>query len=474
MLFNSFDFAIFFPIVFFLYWIFFKKNIQLRNIFLIAASYTFYGWWDWRFLSLIIISSFIDFYVGRKLDIEEEKKKRKRLLLLSLFVNLGFLGFFKYYNFFVDSFIDTFTLFGTELNRSSLNIILPVGISFYTFQTLSYTLDIYYRKMKPTNDIFSFFAFVAFFPQLVAGPIERAKNLLPQFYEKRTINYDQLRSGLLLIAWGLFKKIVLADRLARYVDTVYGDVDNVSGWPAVLAVIFFAFQLYLDFSAYSDIAIGSARTLGFNLSINFKRPYLSTSFSDFWKRWHISLSSWFKDYVYIPLGGNRGGKWKLIRNITIVFLLSGLWHGASWNFVIWGAINGVFILVFDRFINFSKLNRFVTSLFVTAMWALSLIFFRAETFGDAITMYKNLFVANTGKLTDYGLVGPELKFAIVLLILYMIFEIVLEKKKNLYQWFTNLHYIVRWAVYLSIVVSIILFGSYGVGLNDNNFIYFQF
>lgn len=474
MLFNSFDFAVFFPLVFFLYWILFKKNVQLRNIFLIAASYTFYGWWDWRFLSLIIISSFVDFYVGRRLDQEEQTKTRKRLLLFSLFVNLGFLGFFKYYNFFVDSFIDTFTLFGMELRRSSLNIILPVGISFYTFQTLSYTLDIYYRKMKPTNDIFSFFAFVAFFPQLVAGPIERAKNLLPQFYEKRSINYDQLRSGLLLMAWGFFKKIVLADRLARYVDTVYGDVGNISGWPLVLAVIFFAFQLYLDFSAYSDIAIGSARTMGFNLSLNFKRPYLASSFSDFWKRWHISLSSWFKDYVYIPLGGNRVGQWKLIRNIMIVFLLSGLWHGASWNFVIWGAINGLFILVFDRFISITKSSRLLSSLFVSIMWALSLIFFRAETFGDAITVYKNLFAASSGKLAEYGLVAQELKFAIILLLLYIVFEIFVENRKNLYQWFINLHYIFRWAVYLCIVVSIILFGSYGVGLNDNNFIYFQF
>lgn len=474
MLFNSFDFGVFFPLVFLLYWFVFQRNIRARNIFLIAASYTFYGWWDWRFLSLIIISSLVDYIVGQRLFTEQHDKKRKGLLLISLFVNLGFLGFFKYYNFFVDSFVDTFRLFGAELNRSSLNIILPVGISFYTFQTLSYTLDIYYRKMEPTKDIFSFFAFVAFFPQLVAGPIERARNLLPQFHVKRKISYDQLRSGLLLMAWGFFKKIVIADRLARFVDTAYGDTASAGGLPAILAVIFFAFQLYLDFSAYSDIAIGSARTLGFKLSLNFNRPYLSASFSDFWKRWHISLSSWFKDYVYIPLGGNRGGNWKLIRNTMIVFLVSGLWHGASWNFVIWGGINGVFILVFDRLLNLHKLNRVITSIFVSMMWALSLIFFRAETFADSIVMYKNLFASSAGKVSEYGIGAGELRFTIWLLVLYMAFETLIENKKHLYEWFVRQHFTFRWALYLSIVVSIILFGSYGVGLNDNNFIYFQF
>lgn len=477
MIFNSIDFGIFFPIVFFIYWIFFRKNIQYRNIFLIAVSYLFYGWWDWRFLSLIIISSIIDFIIGNKIHLQENVKSRKNLLLLSLIVNLGFLGFFKYYNFFVDSFINAFSIFGMNLEGFHLNIILPVGISFYTFQTLSYTLDIYYKKFKPTNNIYAFFAFVSFFPQLVAGPIERAKDLLPQFLKINTINYNLLRSGLLLMVWGFFKKIVIADRLAIFVDAAYGNVANLDGVTSIVAIIFFAFQLYLDFSAYSDIAIGGARILGFNLSTNFKRPYLATSFSDFWKRWHISLSSWFKDYVYIPLGGNRATKRKIIRNIMIVFILSGLWHGASWNFVIWGLLNGVFILVFDKFLRNEKnkiLKRFFISFFISSLWALSLVFFRSSTFNEAIIMLSNIFETNGDILYDYGLNSLEFNFTIKLLVAYILFEILIEKYTQLYNWFVNRSFIIRWSVYFSILVFILLFGSYGVGLNDNNFIYFQF
>jgi len=477
MIFNSIDFGIFFPIVFFIYWIFFRKNIQYRNIFLIAVSYLFYGWWDWRFLSLIIISSIIDFIIGNKIYLQESVSRRKNLLMVSLIVNLGFLGFFKYYNFFVDSFINAFSIFGMNLEGFHLNIILPVGISFYTFQTLSYTLDIYYKKFKPTNNIYAFFAFVSFFPQLVAGPIERAKDLLPQFLKINTINYNLLRSGLLLMVWGFFKKIVIADRLAIFVDAAYGDVANLDGATSIVAIIFFAFQLYLDFSAYSDIAIGSARILGFNLSTNFKRPYLATSFSDFWKRWHISLSSWFKDYVYIPLGGNRATKRKIIRNIMIVFILSGLWHGASWNFVIWGLLNGVFILVFDKFLRNEKnkiLKRFFISFFISSLWALSLVFFRSSTFNEAIIMLSNIFETNGSILYDYGLNSLEFNFTIKLLVVYVLFEILIEKYTQLYNWFVNRSFIIRWSVYFSILVFILLFGSYGVGLNDNNFIYFQF
>jgi D-alanyl-lipoteichoic acid acyltransferase DltB (MBOAT superfamily) len=446
-------------------------------LFLIAVSYLFYGWWDWRFLSLIIISSLVDFVVGNKIFHEDDVTKRKRWLFVSLAVNIGFLGFFKYYNFFVDSFVDAFSIFGTSFEGFHLNIILPVGISFYTFQTLSYTLDIYYKKLDPTKDVFAFFAFVSFFPQLVAGPIERAKDLLPQFFKSNTINYSLLRSGLLLMFWGFFKKIVIADRLAVFVDGAYGDIGNLDGITSVFAIVFFAFQLYLDFSAYSDIAIGSARILGFDLSTNFRRPYLSSSFSDFWKRWHISLSSWFKDYVYIPLGGNRVSHKMLVRNILIVFVLSGLWHGASWNFVIWGALNGLFILVFDRFFmnkDNNKIKRIFISLFVTTLWTLSLIFFRAQTFSDAISMFSNIFESNKDVLYHYGLNELEFGFTVKLLIAYIVFEIIIERYDNIYQWFTNRIFVIRWALYVSMLVVILLFGSYGVGLNDNNFIYFQF
>lgn len=477
MIFNSVDFGLFFLIVFLLYWAFFQRNTNYRNIFLVIVSYFFYGWWDWRFLSLIAISSAIDYLAGKKIASGNSIKKQKRWLLLSITVNLGFLCFFKYFNFFIDSFVDSFKFFGADLEVQRINIILPVGISFYTFQTLSYTLDIYFKKMRPVDNIVAFFAFVSFFPQLVAGPIERAKDLLPQFLERHKISYEMLRSGLILMAWGFFKKIVIADRVAIFVDGAYGSIDSLD-WAATLcAMVFFAFQLYLDFSAYSDIAIGSARMLGFNLSTNFKRPYLSTSFSDFWRRWHISLSSWFKDYVYIPLGGNRTVKIKHARNILIVFILSGLWHGASWNFVVWGGLNGLFILSFDRFLNLGDKNlfkRILTSVFICSMWIISLVFFRAQTFDDALTMLLNLGNPNLDIIHSFGLNKLEFSFTVKLLIGYVVFEIFQEKFSNMYEWFSSLHVLFRWTVYTAMIIVIIFYGSYGVGLNDNNFIYFQF
>ena len=477
MIFNSIEFGIFFPLVFILYYLFFNKKIKLRNIYFIVISYFFYGWWDWRFLSLIILSSFVDFIVGQKIFKEKNDKKRKYLLIFSISLNIGLLGFFKYFNFFVDSLTDAFSLFGQPLNISTLSIILPVGISFYTFQTLSYTLDIYYRRLKPTKNIFAFFAFVSFFPQLVAGPIERAKDLLPQFLTKRPVNYELLRSGLLLMAWGFFKKIVIADRLAIFVDGAYGDIDSIDGITAVFAIIFFAFQLYLDFSAYSDIAIGSSRMLGFKLSTNFRRPYLAKSFSDFWKRWHISLSSWFKDYVYIPLGGNRVTKSKHVKNILIVFILSGLWHGASWNFVIWGSVNGLFILLLDYLLVSKKHNlirRIFCSLFISTLWSVSLVFFRSQDFNTTMSMFTKLGIENQDVIYNFGLNSLEFMFSLQLLTGYIIFEIIQEKFAKIHDWFNSLNFLLRWTVYTSLIGGIIFFGSYGVGLNDNNFIYFQF
>ncbi len=478
MLFNSVEFGIFFVLVCISYWTFFHPRLRLRNIFIIAVSYLFYGWWDWRFLSLIVISSLVDYIAGRKIYNSSDAKIRKRWLLLSLIVNLGFLGFFKYFNFFVDSFVDAFALMGVSLNPVTLDIILPVGISFYTFQTLSYTLDIYYNRLKPTHDAFSFFAFVAFFPQLVAGPIERARHLLPQFHSVRKIDYEMLRSGLLLMGWGFFKKIVIADRLARLVDSAYADIPSIDGPTSIFAVIFFAFQLYLDFSAYSDIAIGTARCFGFNLSTNFLRPYLSTSFSNFWKRWHISLSSWFKDYVYIPLGGNRVPYRKVVRNILIVFALSGLWHGASWNFVIWGLLNALFILVLDKYLivklGVLPAKRFFVSGVIFLAWAVSLIFFRAQTFHDALLMFSQLGSPSKELLYTQGINSFEFHFAITLLLLYMSFEAILEKNDNLYIWFISRNFLLRWVAYIMLIISIIMLGSYGVGLDDNQFIYFQF
>ena len=474
MLFNSIEFAIFFPIIFILYFLFFNKNIRHRNLFIICISYFFYAMWDWRFLSLIIISSITDYLIGFKIYDSENEKTRKTFLFISVIVNIGILGFFKYFNFFTDSLLSLFETFGWTYSYRRLNIILPVGISFYTFQTLSYTLDIYRKRLTPTKDITSFFAFVSFFPQLVAGPIERAKDLLPQFHKISKVSYNSIRSGLILITIGLLKKIVIADRLAVYVDSCYANVDQANGMPMLIAIIFFAFQLYLDFSAYSDIAIGIARTLGFNLSTNFKRPYLSNSFSDFWKRWHISLSSWFKDYVYISLGGNKVDKTKIFRNIFIVFLLSGLWHGASWNFVIWGALNGLFLILFDTHINQRIKSKLLKHIFIFSSWALSLVFFRAQTFNEAINVFSNINLSNKSNIYSMGLNNSELHFTFWLLLCYMLIEYINEKKGNLINIITNRNIIIRFTFYILLILSVIFLGAYGVGFNDTNFIYFQF
>ena len=321
MLFNSIDFALFLPIVFIFYWFIVHKNITRQNAFLLIASYTFYGWWDWRFLSLIAFSSLVDYFIGIGLSKTNEKRRRKFLLLISILVNLGFLGFFKYFNFFAESFAEAFTFLGQPINPSRLNIILPVGISFYTFQTLSYTIDVYKRRFEHTKNIIAFFAFVSFFPQLVAGPIERATSLLPQFYKKRVFDYSKAVDGMRQILWGLFKKIVIADNCAYYVNDIFANYADYSGSTLLLGVIFFAFQIYCDFSGYSDIAIGTSRLFGFNLMRNFAFPYFSRDIAEFWRRWHISLSTWFRDYVYIPLGGSQGGTWMKIRNIFVIFLV---------------------------------------------------------------------------------------------------------------------------------------------------------
>lgn len=480
MLFNSFDFAVFLPLVYILYWLFFQKNLKLRNLFLLAASYTFYGFWDWRFLSLILISSLMDYVLALKIHQlgDENQPKRKKLMVLSMVLNLGFLGFFKYYNFFVESFIASFSLFGKDFGYTPLNIILPVGISFYTFQSLSYTLDVYYKKMEPTHKLINFLAFVSFFPQLVAGPIERAKKLLPQFEEVKTFDYQAARSGLLLIVFGLFKKVVIADRLAVFINQTYGSIEEAKGIAMLMGVLFFAFQLYLDFSAYSDIAIGTARLFGFKLTTNFRRPYLSASFSGFWKRWHITLSSWFQDYIYIPLGGNRKGYNRKLVNLMVVFFLSGLWHGASWNFVIWGLINGLFLVALDPLFQLEKpgnlMKRVAAAVLVFAGWTLSLVFFRAQSVADALLVFANLGLGQTEALYQFGLNSREFTFAVYTLVGIMIYEIIAERygERLLERFFASPVYL-RWGLYLALTLSIIYLGSYGAA-NDNSFIYFQF
>lgn len=406
MLFNSIEFLLFLPTVFFLYWFVFKNQLRAQNVLLLVASYIFYGWWDWRFLSLIIASTFLDYFIAIQLGKTDISKKRKFLLGISLVGNLGMLGFFKYYNFFVTSWIDAWSSVGITMEASTLNIILPVGISFYTFQTLSYTIDVYRKEMQPTKNFIDFAAFVTFFPQLVAGPIERASHLLPQFYKNRTFDYQNAVDGIKLIIWGMFKKVVVADNCAFFVNKIFENPEGYSSGELFVGMVFFAFQIYGDFSGYSDIAIGLSKLFGFDLMVNFKFPYFSRDIAEFWRRWHISLSTWFRDYIYIPLGGSKGTQWFQIRNVMIIFLVSGFWHGANWTYVVWGLFHALMFLPLLLFnvnrshlitksygwIDFAKIG--VTFLVVCIGW----VFFRADSISDAFQ-----YLAHMLELKSLGL-----------------------------------------------------------------------
>jgi D-alanyl-lipoteichoic acid acyltransferase DltB (MBOAT superfamily) len=343
MLFHSNEFLLFLGAFLLFYWRV-RGNLHARNVLVVAASYLFYGWWDWRFLGLLLFSSGVDFWVGLAMARSPDGPPRRRWLKLSLATNLGVLGFFKYFNFFLESFHGVLRAAGVEHPSWTWNIILPVGISFYTFQTLSYTLDVYYRRIEPTRDLIAFLAFVSFFPQLVAGPIERASHLLPQFQTPRLITPDDLKEGVWLILWGLFKKVVVADNLARHAELAF-DHSIVSGPVVLLGTLAFAGQIYGDFSGYSDIARGLGRVLGFDLRLNFNLPYVASNVREFWRRWHISLSTWLRDYLYVPLGGNRRGESRTRINLLLTMILGGLWHGASWNFAFWGAWHGVALVI---------------------------------------------------------------------------------------------------------------------------------
>ena len=478
MLFNSIDFAIFLPIVFILYWFVTNKNLKLQNLLIVVSSYLFYGWWDWRFLLLIFFSTIVDYSVGQKLRNEENQLKRKLLLWASILVNLGLLGFFKYYNFFLDNFITAFLFFGREIQGNSLNIILPVGISFYTFQTLSYTIDVYKRKLEPTKDFIAFSAFVSFFPQLVAGPIERATHLLPQFYKKRAFDYSKATDGMRQILWGLFKKIVIADNCAEFANQIFNNSADMNGSTLVLGALFFTFQIYGDFSGYSDIAIGTSRLFGFDLMQNFNFPYFSRDIAEFWRRWHISLSTWFRDYLYIPLGGSRVGTWIKVRNTFIIFIVSGFWHGANWTFIIWGALNAIYflplLLTNNNRINIEtvaqgkllpSIKEFSFMLLTFGLTVIAWIFFRAENIGHAFSYISEIFSSSL-------FTNPEIRprNLILLILVFVLIEWLGREgqfaiQKLCIKWKRPIRYV----MYYAIIIAIFWFGG-----KEQQFIYFQF
>ncbi len=469
MLFNSIEYLIFLPVVFIFYWLF-KNSYKNQNILLLFSSYVFYGWWDYRFLSLILLSSFLDYYIGLKLEEAKEQNNKKRWLLVSLISNLGLLSVFKYYNFFADSFASTMSTIGWEVNDLTLNIILPVGISFYTFQTLSYTIDIYRNEIKACRDIVSFFTFVSLFPQLVAGPIERASNLIPQIQNKRNLNITLLKTGVFQLFIGLFRKVAIADNLGVYVDSVYDNYDIHNSSTLLVATIFYAFQIYFDFSGYSDIAIGSAKLFGFNFNRNFNFPYFSKTLTEFWRRWHMSLSFWLRDYLYISLGGNRKGIAITYRNLLLTMLIGGLWHGSSWNFVIWGGIHGLFLSLEKYTFSALKIKTFnafgyiYTFIVVLVAW----IFFRAPDFHSASTILTEIFSFNFGLL----FIGNINSFtnAVFLLSIGFLIDLKIFRSDVFLE-----DYGVRFNILkLSIIASLIILMMCLFYSTTENFIYFQF
>lgn len=484
MSFNSIDFALFVPFVFFVYWFVLNRNLKVQNAFLLVMSYVFYGWWDYRFLSLLVISTIIDYFVGIWLGKTDDQGRRKFLLAISVVCNLGLLGFFKYYNFFVDNVEAVFTLFGKPIELGTLRIILPVGISFYTFQTMSYSIDVYRRDMTPTKDFIAFASYVTFFPQLVAGPIERATNLLPQFLQRRKFVYETAVEGLTQIAWGLFLKIVIADACAPMVNEIFASPGSYSASTLIVGAFLFAFQIYGDFSGYSEIAIGTSKLFGFTLMRNFAYPYFSRDIAEFWRRWHISLSTWFRDYMYFPFGGSRKGKWMSVRNTMVIFIVSGFWHGANWTFIVWGMLNALFflpLLLSSR----NRMNvgtvaqgrRFPTVtevLSIGGTFCLTLVgwvFFRAKSVGDAMAYLS-------------GMVSPSLfsaprfpgsrRLPIVMACILALILAEWAGRNDAYA-LARIRAVptraIRWAAYLGIVFTIYFLGNFSESIE---FIYFQF
>lgn len=473
MLFPSFAFLVFLPLVFLLYWYVFSRSLRLQNAFVLLASYVFYGWWDWRFLGLLFISSCGDMLIGLAIEGAREDRNRRWWLVLSLIVNLGLLATFKYFNFFRDGLVDILSTVGMTADLPTLHLLLPVGISFYTFQSLSYTIDVHRGRITATRDPIEFLAFVSFFPQLVAGPIERATHMLPQFQMPRVFRMGSARDGLRQMLWGFFKKMVIADGCAPLVDEIFdAPVSTSSGFTLFFGAFFFAFQIYGDFSGYSDIAIGCGRLFGFELSRNFAYPYFSRSISEFWRRWHISLSTWFRDYVYMPLGGWRT-RWGRLRNVMVTFLVSGLWHGANWTYVLWGGLHGAYYI--PEILRDGKPRRddpdlrdlpsiVGTFLLVVLAW----VFFRATDTGKALDHLKYM-VLNLPQHPGILLVWawhPVTRFILIMLVL----EWSARMRQHALERLPRRTWL-RWSIYISLTIAILLHMDLQT---THEFIYFQF
>lgn len=481
MSFTSFEFFIFLPLVFTIYWSL-KSSLKLQNLLIVLASYLFYGWWDWRFLSLIAGSTLIDYTIGILIQREKRKERKKALLTISLIVNLGALALFKYYNFFIESLQESLLTLGYEPFSWTINIILPVGISFYTFQTLSYSIDVYRGKIYAVKDLVAFAAFVSFFPQLVAGPIERAINLLPQFESNRKFDYPKAVDGMRQVLWGGFKKIVIADNCAQIANITFESPSSFYGSTLVLGVVCFAFQIYCDFSGYSDIAIGTSRLFGFSLMKNFSFPYFSRDIAEFWRRWHISLTTWFRDYIYIPLGGSKVSQIKVIRNVFIVFILSGLWHGANWTFIFWGLLNALFFIPYllsgrnRNHLDIEKNNDFFTSVketlgmtFTFSLICLSWIFFRSENLANSLLYLSRIFSNSLFYFPELHLFS-KIDFLLAFLLLFICIEWIGRTDEFAIQKLgLNWEPMLRLGFYATLAFVILWFGA-----EEQEFIYFQF
>ncbi|KLT71036.1 MBOAT family O-acyltransferase [Flavobacterium sp. ABG] len=477
MFFNSLAFAIFLPIVFFLYWFVFNKTKSTQNALLIVASYYFYSCWDWRFLFLLVFSTFLDYYTGIQIEKGRSEKSRKFWFWLSILVNLGFLGIFKYYNFFAASFAELLSSAGVKASPILLEVILPVGISFYTFHGLSYVIDIYYKRIKAEYNFVDYSLFVSYFPLLVAGPIERATHLLPQVKVKREFNFQLAKEGVYQIIWGLVKKVVIADTCATYANAIFDNYTGMNSFSLILGAVYFAFQIYGDFSGYSDIALGVSKLFGLDLLRNFNYPYFSRDIAEFWRRWHISLSSWFRDYLYIPLGGSKGGLGMKIRNTFIIFVVSGFWHGANWTYVVWGFINAVYFLplllsnsnrnnmdAIELKFNFDSVKVLMSILYTFLLTCVAWVFFRARSITDAVSYLKRIV---TNRDFSFQYLDNE-RYSYELLVMIGLFVLVEWNNRNKIEPLSGKRSMLKLAL---AIVAILAFGTYS---DYKEFIYFQF